>query len=172
MPNDFIFTRRSVRDFLDKPVEIEKLKSIVHAGLEAPSAHNRRPWEFMVITDKVEREAISDMSPYAKMLPKAAAAIVVCANLTLGEQKNPEDTYWIQDCSAATENILLQIEALGLGGVWLGWYPDTQRVTSFSKRFKLPSHIIPFALIAVGYPAKKAAVRDRYDEKLVHWEKW
>jgi nitroreductase len=170
--NDLVFTRRSVRDFLDKPVEPEKLQRILRAGMEAPSAHNRQPWEFMVITNAAEREAVAGMSPYAKMLSKAAAAIVVCANLKLGEKSDSEDTYWVQDCSAATENILLQIAAEDLGGVWLGWYPDTKRVGAFRAKFNLPALIIPCAVIALGYPAKPVPQENHYNEKLIHWEKW
>ncbi|GHV83806.1 nitroreductase [Spirochaetia bacterium] len=167
-----VFKRHSVRDFLPKPVEKEKLQRILRAGMEAPSAHNRRPWEFIVVTDAAERAAIAEMSPYAKMLPHAAAAVIVCANLSLGEKENAEDTYWVQDCSAATENILIQITAEDLGGVWLGWYPDTKRVGALSARLGLPSHIIPFSVIALGYPVQKAKEHNRYDEKLAHWEKW
>jgi nitroreductase len=172
MTNNPVFTRRSVRNFLSKAVETEKMERILRAGMEAPSAHNRRPWEFIVITDPAKQAAIAEMSPYAKMLPSAAAAIVVCVDLKRGAKTDPEDTYWVQDCSAATENILVQIADEGLGGVWLGWYPDTKRVEAFRAYFDLPAHIIPFSIIAVGYPEKSAETSNRYDEKLVHWNSW
>ncbi len=171
MTNNPVFTRRSVRDFLPKEVEKEKMERILRAGMEAPSAHNRRPWEFIVVSDAAKRAAIAEMSPYAKMLPSAAAAIIVCGNLKLGA-KEPEDTYWVQDCAAATENILVQISGEDLGGVWLGWYPDARRVEALHSYFNLPGHIIPFSVIAVGYPEKPADAPSRYDEKLVHWNSW
>ncbi|MDR2069711.1 MAG: nitroreductase family protein [Spirochaetaceae bacterium] len=164
-----IFKRRSVRNFLPKPVEPDKIERILRAGFEAPSAHNRRPWEFMVITAEDDRKAVAAMSPYAKMTAKAAAAIVCCANLDLGNTADEEDSWWVQDLSAATENILLQITEEGLGGVWLGWYPDKTRVTALSQRFGLPPHIIPFSVVALGYPAAPAQGADRFDPSKVHY---
>jgi nitroreductase len=164
-----IFERRSVRKFLPKPVEPEKIDRILRAAFEAPSAHNRRPWEFIVITAEEDRTAIAAMSPYAKMLPKAAAVIVTCVNLKLGESTDPADVWWIQDLSAATENILLQICEEGLGGVWLGWYPDESRVRAFSARFGLPDYIVPFSIVALGYPAKPAKTASRFNPTLVHY---
>ncbi|MDR2363665.1 MAG: nitroreductase family protein [Spirochaetaceae bacterium] len=164
-----IFERRSVRSFLPKPVEPEKIERILRAGFEAPSAHNRRPWEFMVITAENDRKAIADMSPYAKMTASAAAAIIPCANLNLGNASGEEDTWWVQDLSAATENILLQIAEEELGGVWLGWYPDGTRVKAFSRHFSLPPHIVPFSVIALGYPAGPVKPADRFDPAKVHY---
>jgi nitroreductase len=164
-----IFERRSVRDFLPKPVEPDKIERILRAGFEAPSAHNRRPWEFMVITAQDDLKAIADMSPYAKMAVKAAAALVPCVNMNLGNSAALEDTWWCQDLSAATENMLLQITEEGLGGVWLGWYPDKTRVAAFSQRFGLPPHIIPFSIIVLGYPARPVQKADRFDPSRVHY---
>ncbi|MDR2143923.1 MAG: nitroreductase family protein [Treponema sp.] len=174
---NMIFKRRSVRDFLPKPVEKEKLERILRAAFEAPSAHNRRPWEFIVITEKEKRDAIAGMSPWAKMCSQAAAVIACCADLKKGDPGyekggDPEDSLWEQDISAATENGLLQITEEGLGGVWLGWYPDKSRVKAFSDYFKLPAHIVPAALIALGYPARESHPKDRYDPEKVHWESW
>jgi nitroreductase len=165
-----IFERRSVRDFLSKPVEPDKLERILRAGFEAPSAHNRRPWELLVVTDKKDLKALSKMSPYSKMCARAAAVIAACGNLKLGETDGgAQDTWWTQDLSAATENMLLQIVDEGLGGVWLGWYPDQGRVRAFSERFGLPSHLVPFSLIALGYPAKPPKKQDRFDPARVHY---
>jgi nitroreductase len=163
-----IFERRSVRNFLPKAVEPEKIERILRAAFAAPSAHNRQPWEFVVITAREDLNAIAAMSPYAKMCAEAAAAIVPCARLSIGGS-DPEDTWWVQDLSAATENILLQIVEEGLGGVWLGWYPDKQRTAAFSGRFKLPVHIIPFSVIALGYPAQAASPAKRFDPAKVHY---
>ena len=163
-----IFERRSVRNFLPRAVEPEKIERILRAGFAAPSAHNRQPWEFVVVTAREDLNAVAAMSPYAKMCAEAAAAIVPCANLKIGAA-NPEDTWWVQDLSAATENILLQIVEEGLGGVWLGWYPDKQRTAAFSSRFKLPSHIVPFSVIALGYPSQPPVPADRFDAAKVHY---
>jgi nitroreductase len=167
-----IFERRSVRSFLPRPVEGDKLERVLRAGFEAPSAHNRRPWEFLVITAPEDREAVAGMSPYAGMTAQAAAAIAVCVNLGQGEAPRPEDTWWVQDLSAATENILLQITEEGLGGVWLGWYPDMERVRAFSERFALPPRVLPFSVIALGYPAAPARPADRFDPGRVHYGRY
>jgi nitroreductase len=164
-----IFKRCSVRKFLPKPVEDGKIENILKAAMQAPSAHNRQPWEFIVITDGEDLKAVAEMSPYAKMLNYAPAAIVVCANTQRGGSDVPGDTWWVQDLAAATENILLQIVEEGLGGVWLGWHPNTERVGSFSKRFTLPSHIIPFSVVALGYPAREYEITSRFDASRVHY---
>ncbi|MDR0402457.1 MAG: nitroreductase family protein [Treponema sp.] len=174
---NMIFKRRSVRDFLPGPVEKEKIERILRAAFEAPSAHNRRPWEFLVVTEQEKREAIAGMSPWAKMCPSAAAVIACCADLKKGDPEYEtggasEDALWEQDLSAATENALLQITEEGLGGVWLGWYPDGDKVKAFRDYFKLPAHIVPVALVALGYPARESRPRDRYDPEKVHWESW
>jgi nitroreductase len=109
------------------------------------------------------------MSPYAKMAASAAAIIGVCVNLDLGGVENPEDTWWVQDLSAATENILLQIVEEGLGGVWLGWYPDKGRVRAFAERFEFLPGILPFSVIPLGYPATKVAAANRFDPQRVHY---
>jgi nitroreductase len=170
-----IFKRRSVRNFLDKTVEQDKIERILRAGFEAPSAHNRRPWEFLVVTAKEDLAAIGGMSPYAKMCPQSAAAIIPCVNLSLGESAGaaaPDDVWWVQDLAAATENILLRITDEGLGGVWLGWYPDKGRMSVLASHFKLPSNVLPFSVIALGYPAKSAVSAGRFDAAKVHYGRW
>jgi nitroreductase len=173
-----IFERRSVRDFLAKPVEREKIERVLRAAFQAPSAHNRQPWAFLVITGQEDREAIAAMSPWAKMCASSAAVIACCADLTKGDpdygkpDSGGNDSRWIQDLSAATENALLQIAEEGLGGVWLGWHPDKERMDIFSQRFKLPPYIVPVSLIALGYPAKETHPKDRFDSGRVHYESW
>jgi nitroreductase len=182
-----IFERRSVRDFLDKPVGQEKLERILRAAFEAPSAHNRRPWEFIVIQRQEDRETVAAMSPWARMCADAPAVLAVCADLKKGDpgyEKNAalgltaenaaagEDVFWVQDLSAAVENALLQITEEGLGGVWLGWYPGKGRIRSFMDAFGLPPHIVPFALIALGYPAKTPRPKDRFDPAKVHYDRY
>jgi nitroreductase len=153
-------------------VEDDKIERILRAAMEAPSAHNKRPWEFIVLTDKEDREAVADMSPYAKMAPSAAALIAVCVNLDLEQAGTDGDSWWVQDLSAATENILLQIVEEGLGGVWLGWYPARERVAAFSRYLGLPAAVAPFAIVALGYPEKQAKKADRFDPRRVHYGRY
>jgi nitroreductase len=167
-----IFTRCSVRSYLPKPVEDDKIERILRAGFQAPSAHNRQPWEFLLVTGKEDLKAIAGMSPWSKVAEKAPLAIACCADTRRGNPDNTEEPWWIQDLAAATENILLQIEEEGLGGVWLGWYPEQERVKAFSARFGLPSHIAPFSVVVLGYPAQKQRPSERYDESRVHWGRW
>jgi nitroreductase len=167
-----IFQRRSVRAFLPGPAEEDTIERILRAGMEAPSAHNRRPWEFIVITAGEDREAIAGMSPYAKMVPSAAAVIAVCARLDPGQAGDGEDSWWVQDLSAATENMLLQIVEEGLGGVWLGWHPDTARVAAFSRHFGLPPMVVPFSLVALGRPERQPERADRFDPRRVHYGRY
>jgi nitroreductase len=153
-------------------VEDDKIERILRAAMEAPSAHNRRPWEFIVLTGKEDREAVAGMSPYAKMASSAGAIIGVCVNLDLEQAGKDEDSWWVQDLSAATENILLQIVEEGLGGVWLGWYPDQERVAAFSRHFGLPAAVLPFAMVALGYPERQAGKADRFDPRRVHYGRY
>ncbi|MDR1210899.1 MAG: nitroreductase family protein [Spirochaetaceae bacterium] len=167
-----IFTRRSVRSYLPKPVEDDKIERILRAGFQAPSAHNKQPWEFLLVSDREDLKAIAGMSPWAGMVEKAPLAIACCADTERSKFDDSEGAWWVQDLSAATENILLQIEEEGLGGVWLGWYPDMERVKIFSARFALPSHIVPVSMIALGYPAHPHRPADRYDASRVHYGRW
>ncbi|MDR1105743.1 MAG: nitroreductase family protein [Treponema sp.] len=173
-----IFERRSVRGFLPKAVEQDKIERILKAAFEAPSAKNRRPWEFLVVTAKEDLAAIGTMSPYARMCPGAAAAIVPCVNLGAGSvppEQGPDGLsapWWVQDLAAATENILIQITYEGLGGVWLGWYPDRDRMAALASRFALPPHIAPFSVVAFGYPAETPSPVCRYDSARVHYGAW
>jgi nitroreductase len=167
-----IFQRRSVRSFLPMQVEDDKIERILRAGMAAPSAHNRQPWEFIVITGREDRETIGAMSPYAKMVPSAAAVIAVCANLNLAQTGSLKESWWVQDLSAATENILLQITEEGLGGVWLGWYPVMERVAAFSRHFGLPETVVPFAMVALGYPEGQPKKTDRFDPRRVHYGRY
>jgi nitroreductase len=169
-----IFERRSVRHFLPQPVEREKIERILRAGFEAPSAHNHRPWEFLVITGREDLEAVAGMSPWAKMTAEAAAAIVPCVNLDLAGPEDPDAAgpWWVQDLSPATENILLQITDEGLGGVWLGWYPAMDRVKTLAARFGIPGHVLPFSIVVLGYPSRTPGKRDRFDPEKVHYEAW
>lgn len=162
-----IFTRRSIRRFLDKPVESEKLDRILKAGMQAPSAHNGQPWEFLVITEQNIKDAVSKMSPWAGMVAKAPVTIIVLGNI------DTPNVRWIQqDLSACTQNILLQIAEEGLGGCWMGFYPDEERVKKCSEYFNLPKNIIPFSLIALGYSDDENRYVDRSNISKIHFNKY
>jgi nitroreductase len=137
--------------------------------MAAPSAGNQQPWEFIVVHNCSNLEEITKIHEYSQMLKQAPAAIVVCADPS--RNKYPFD-FWMQDCAAATQNILLAAVSAGLGACWLGIYPQPERVEGLRRIFAVPEHIVPFAVIALGYPAKPPRVIDRFDMQRVHNEKW
>ena len=166
--DNIIFKRRSLRRFETRPVEPEKVERILKAGMQAPSAHNLQPWEFLVITEQEKRDAVSKMSPWAGMVAKAPVTIIV-----IGHQENKDmEKYLPQDLGACTENILLQIAAEELGGCWMGFYPDEDRVNSVRKYFNLPEDRIPFSVIALGYSPDENRFVDRSDMSRVHYNRW
>ena len=166
--DDFIYKRRSIRKFTSEPVNEDQITELLRAAMAAPSAGDQRPWEFIIITDRKLLNAIPSLHPYSKMITQAPAAIMICGNMQ--KQKHG---HWDQDCSAATENLLLAASNMGLGAVWLGVYPVADRVKGLSKLFKLPEHVMPLSLVPVGYPAEiKSPCDDRYDEKCVHKNCW
>lgn len=165
-----IFTRRSIRSYQEQAIEPEKIEKLLRAAMQAPSAGNQQPWEFIVVQDKNTLEKLAGVSPYAKPVANAPLAFVLLAN---GEGlRFPE--YWEQDLSAATQNILLQAVELGLGAVWLGVAPVKERMDYLKDLFNLPEKVKPFCVIALGYPAagQENKFVDRYDAKRVHYEKW
>ncbi|NLC76387.1 MAG: nitroreductase family protein [Clostridia bacterium] len=165
---DVIFQRRSIRRFTKEKVSDEAVRKLLKAAMAAPSAGNQQPWEFIVIRDKATFARIMEFHPYSTPLKEADLAIVVCGN-TVGE-KHPG--FWVQDCSAATQNILLEAQHLGLGAVWLGVYPREDRVKGVKAIFNLPDTVIPLAIVAIGYPAEQKEPVDRFDPVKVHYEKW
>jgi nitroreductase len=163
-----ILGRRSIRKYTVEPVTDGQLKCLLEAGMASPSAHNRQPWHYVVIRDKATLIEIPKFHPYSKMLEQAALAIVVCGDSEL----DGETGFWVQDCAASTENILLAATATGLGAVWLGVHPNEGLVKSLKALLKLPEKITPFCIISVGHPAEQKLPANRYDEKRVHQNKW
>jgi len=161
-----IFARRSIRKYTDQPVSKEDIRTLLEAAMAAPSASNRKPWRFIVITERHTLDALAEAHPYGKMLFEAPLCISVCGDLTEMEQ------FWVQDCSAATENLLLAATALGLGAVWLGVYPNQERVAAVRQILGLPETITPLNLISIGHPAEEKEPRTQYDGSRVHWEHW
>ena len=166
-----IFNRKSVRAYKEGAIPKEQLELIVKAGMAAPTAVDKRPWEFIVITDRALLKKLSDVLPYAKMAEKAGAAILVAGDLD--KQNGGRDSvYWIMDCSAAIQNILLAVESLGLGAVWTAVYPNTDRVDPVRKLIKMPSTVVPLALIPIGIPTGAEKPKDKWNPKQLHWNGW
>jgi nitroreductase len=166
-----IHSRKSVRSYTGEPVSKDELEALLKAGMAAPTARNARPWKFIVVTDAQTLRKLAEGLPYTKMIVKAKSCIVVCGdmNRTLS---GAERDFWVQDCSAATENILLAAEAMGLGAVWSGMYPLTERVEHVRKVLGIPGTFIPLNVIAVGHPAGTDRPKDKFEPDNIHWEKW
>ena len=165
-----IMSRRSVRKFLDQPVGDGVLEQLIGAGMVAPSAHNEQPWHFVVIEDRAMLEEITRIHKYAQMLKESPVALAICAEITLVQ--DPAVDFWVQDCAAATENVLLAANGLGLGACWLGIHPRVQRKAAISKLLKLPENVEPFSIIALGYPAKQEKSADRFKPERIHKNYW
>jgi nitroreductase len=163
-----ILTRRSIRHYTGQPVAPDLVTAVLQAGMQAPSAGNQQPWHFVVITDPEIRQAIPAFHPYADMLPEASVAILVCGDLSLERYRG----YWVQDCSAATQNILLAAHALGLGAVWVGLYPIEDRVVPMRKLLGLPDRVVPLALVPLGYPAQPIPPDNRFNAGRIHRDRW
>ncbi|MDR0514861.1 MAG: nitroreductase family protein [Coriobacteriaceae bacterium] len=159
-----IFERRSVREFTDQPVEPEKVEQLLRAGMQAPSAGNQQPWEFVVVDDPALKDALCEASPYTGPLKRAPLGIVVLAR-TFG-LRFPEDVQ--SDLSAVTQNILLEAVSLGLGACWLGIFPIRERMDVITQALALPAEVEPFSMIAIGYPATQAGATPRFDPDRVH----
>jgi nitroreductase len=163
-----IRTRRSVRSFTPKPVAEEAVEEILRAAMSAPSAGNEQPWQFVVIDDRRTLDGITEVNPNARMCKEAQMAILVCGDTT--REKYPG--FWVQDCSAATQNILLAAHDQGLGSVWTGIYPIEERVRGFRRLLGLPEHIVPFCLVPLGYAARGPPQVDRFQKERVHRNRW
>jgi nitroreductase len=165
---DAIFTRRSIRKYTDRAVPDELVLQLLRAAMAAPSAGNEQAWQFIVIRDRALLDAIPKFHPYAAMLKYASVAVLVCGDLTLEKYKG----YWVQDCSAATQNLLLAATAQGLGAVWTGVYPMEDRVAGMRRLLNLPEHVVPLSLVPLGFPAEQQGRADRFDQARIHHDRW
>lgn len=166
---DEIFKRRSIRKFTNQSIEPEKVDRLLRAAMQAPSAANQQPWEFIVAQDKELLSKLASTSPYAKLAANSAVTFVLLAN----QNGLKVPTAWEQDLGAAAENLLLEAVHLGLGGVWLGVATSEEVSANVSKLFELPKHIKPFAMISVGYPdGQENIFVDRYKQEKVHYGKY
>ncbi|HMN59146.1 MAG TPA: nitroreductase family protein [Anaerolinea sp.] len=164
---DTIFQRRSIREYADRAVPREVLVDLLRAAMAAPSAVNKQPWEFVVVTRPERMVDLQAVLSYGRY--NAPAAVVVCG-VPEAAQNEPTGSYWVQDCSAATENLLIAAVGLGLGTVWTGVYPVAERVRDVQRVLGLPPRVVPLGVILVGYPAEEKPARTQYREEGVHWE--
>jgi nitroreductase len=174
MKTDFLeilHERKSVRQYTDQKVTEEQLETLVRAGMAAPSAVNRQPWLFLAINDRVLLDELGNRLPYAKMLLQAPAAIVVCGNMEKALDAWQQE-FWIQDCSAATQNILLAAGSMGLGSVWTAVYPAIDRIEIVREVLNLPSHLIPLNVLPIGYPDGPQRAKDKWKPENMWWNRW
>lgn len=160
-----IFSRRSIRQYTDQPVSEADITSLLQAGMAAPSAGNRKPWHMVVVTDKQTLRAIADAPSYGKTLGDAALAIVVCGDPSISD-------WWLQDCTLATENILIAAAGLGLGAVFLGCHGRAEREQPIRQVLGIPEEIGLASVLCIGHPAEEKEPRTQYDSARVHRNKW
>ena len=165
-----IHNRKSVRNFTGGSVTPDQLEILLKAAMAAPSAVNCQPWEFIVVTDRKILENLADALPYAKMLFKAGAAIIVCGILSKAHKQMAE--YAVIDSTLASENILLAAEAIGLGAIWTAAYPYPDRMKSVSSILNIPSDVIPLNVIPIGYPTGEDVPKKKYNPEKIHRERW
>jgi nitroreductase len=166
---DAILSRRSIRKYTKEPVSESDIKELLEAAMSAPSAGNEQPWHFIVIRDRKILDEIPKFHQYAQMLKQAPVAILVCADMS---NLKYESKFWAQDCSAATQNILIAAQDKGLGAVWLGIYPDEEKVSKVAKLVGTPEHITPFSMISIGHPGETKPRANRFDESRIHYNFW
>ncbi|MEI7961069.1 MAG: nitroreductase family protein [archaeon] len=165
-----IMTRRSIRKYSDKKVPSAIVKKILSSAMQAPSAMNEQPWEFITITDQEVLSKVPAVSVWAQMAAKAPLVIVVCINHK--RENMLAKGYGIQDCFAATQNILLASHSLGLGAVWCACAPDEKKMQKMREIIGIPAHVDPLCIIPIGYPAEKKNPEKRFKQDRVHENKW
>lgn len=165
---EVILTRRSIRKFTGDVISDDDIKTLLRAGFAAPSAHNRQPWEFIVVKDKLKLDAIAKEHPYAKMLSNASCGIIVCGDNSVQTSLG----FLIADCAAVTENILLAAHSKNLGAVWCGLYPERELTDMIKRLCHLSDDIVPVSLIAVGHKVVEKPAWNRYIDEKIHYDKW
>lgn len=163
-----ILKRTSIRSYENKPVEKDKIEKLLRAGMAAPTAMNKQPWHFVVVTDKGQLQKLSEANPYAAMAAKAPLAIVVCGDMNKAAEGEAREC-WIQDCSAASENILLAATGMGLGAVWTGTYPSKERCADVAKVLGLPESLIPLNTIVIGYPDADVSPKNKWNTENISY---
>jgi nitroreductase len=163
-----IRTRRSVRRYDARPVPEELIEKVLAAAMSAPSARNAQPWHFVVIDDRAMLAEVARINPNAQMARNAPLGIMVCGDLSL--ELSPG--YWVVDCAAAVENLLLAAHALGLGAVWTGVYPRQERMDGLRRLAKLPDNVMAHSLVLLGYPGEQPPPRDAFRADRIHRNAW
>jgi len=169
---EMVYTRRSIRSYSDRKISDDEIVKILKAAMQAPSAGNEQPWHFVVVRDRETLKKMSEAFTFGQMLPNANVAIVVCADPKLS--KYPYEM-WVQDCSAATQNILIAARMLGIGSVWLGVYPRKERMEKLRRILGIPDDIVVFSVVSLGYPKSEKEfyeAQDRFREERIHTEGW
>lgn len=159
-----LHTRRSIRKYTADPVSDDDVRRLLDAAMIAPSAGNARPWQFIVVDDPDLLQRVPEINPFAAMAPRSPVSIVVCGDTAA--EKYPG--FWVQDCSAAVQNLLLAATGLGLGAVWTGIYPMEERVRGFRELLRMPDHVVPLALVVLGHHAGNPERQSRFDAGKVH----
>ncbi len=160
--------RRSIRKYKSGEIKQEDINTVLRAAMSAPSAGNAQPWHFIVIDKKEILHKVAENHPYAKMAKEASLGILVCAEPAVEKYKG----FWVQDCAAAVENLLLAVHQLRLGAVWVGVYPNESYMKPFRELLHLPEGILPFAFVPIGYPAEKKEPAERFDETKIRYNGW
>ena len=167
-----IFQRKSVRSYTAQPISRGQLDTLARVGMAAPTGKDMRPWCFILVDDAEAIKKVHKALPRQEMLAQAKALIVVCGDLSVTDDKGKPSRNWPLDCSAATENILLAAESMGLGAVWLGVYPYEDRIPEVSKALGIPENVIPLNVISLGYPKGNPQPKDKYDKSNIHYNEW
>lgn len=168
---DNIYTRVSVRQFTGEKLSQEQITTILKAGMSAPTAVNKQPWAFVVVDDETTLAQLALAVTSSRIENNASHAIIVCGDLNKALEGEAQG-YWVEDTSAATENMLLAAHAMGLGSLWVGVYPMTERVEAVKNIIGTPEHIVPMCIITLGYPAEQPEVKDKYLEENIHYNQW
>lgn len=166
MSLEMIFARRSIRRFTSEPVGKEQESELLKAAMAAPSASNLQPWHFVVVRERSTLDRIAAAHPHAEMLREATLCVAVLGDPAVNGE------YWIIDCSAATQNLLLAATALGLGACWLGMHPREERKTALREILSLPANMEILSLVALGHPAEDKPPRSQFEAARVHQERW
>ena len=165
---DNIFARKSVRSYTDEPVSPEQVETILKAAMAAPSGMNMQPWRFVVVTDQKVKDKLA--VGFNKMIAKAPVVIIVCGKTT--NKLGAPNKNWTADCAASTENLLLAVEALGLGAVWTACYPYEDRMNPTVEALGLPENVSPYCIVPIGHPAGNDKPKDKWKPENIHYEKW
>lgn len=168
MAMEAIYGRRSIRKYQSRPVPEEIVERVIKAGMNAPSAGNQQPWHFVVINQRKLLDEIPNVHPHSRMLHQVSVAVLVCGDLTLETHQG----YWVQDCAAATENMLLAAVSEGIASVWLGVYPRLDRVEGLRRLLNIPEHVFPFSLLPLGYPDEEKPRKNEYHPEKIHYNSW